>query len=80
MPDAAAKFWNLHLTSSVKHMPSVTIGMEITKSEYSSDRPAGFFVIADSEQELKEKIVFVDQNIQVLNENNEDIMLHGLYD
>jgi len=56
-----------------------SIGMEITKAEYSSDRPAGFFVIANSETELKSKINFIDENIQVLNEKGEDIMIHGLY-
>jgi phosphoribosylamine-glycine ligase len=56
-----------------------TTGMEILSSQYSADRPAGFFVLANTEQELKDKILFIDQNIKVLNENNEDIMLHGLY-
>jgi phosphoribosylamine-glycine ligase len=56
-----------------------TVGMEIKSAEYSSDRSAAFFVIANTEKKLKEKIFYVDQNIQVLNENDEDIMLHHLY-
>jgi len=56
-----------------------TYGMTITDSGYSSDRPAGFFVLADSEEELAEKICFVDNNIKVLNEKGDDIMLHGVY-
>jgi phosphoribosylamine-glycine ligase len=54
-------------------------GMEVLKSETSSDRVAGFFSIADSEADLMRKIREVDRRITVLNENSEDIMLHGLY-
>jgi hypothetical protein len=56
-----------------------TCGMTIMESGYSSDRPAGFFVIADSEEELLEKISFIDKNIKVLDEKGDDIMLHGIY-
>lgn len=54
-------------------------GMEVLKSETSSDRVAGFFSIADSEVGLMRKIWEVDRRITVLSDNNEDIMLHGLY-
>lgn len=57
-----------------------TIGTKISASQFSSDRPAGFFVKAESQNELYDKISFIDKNIKILNEKGEDIMIHGLYD
>ena len=54
-------------------------GTEILKAESSSDRPAAFFVIADSEMELHKKITLADKALVVLNREGEDIMLHGIY-
>lgn len=54
------------------------LGTSIEKSDSSSDRPAGFLVIANSFEELFLKIEQVDQNVKVLC-NNQDIMLHGIY-
>lgn len=55
-------------------------GMSINNHLSSADRPAGFMVIADDIDGLNEKVKYVDENIKVLNENKNDIMLHGLYD
>lgn len=55
-------------------------GMRINGHLSSTDRPAGFMVIADNMDKLKEKVKYADKEIIVLNENNDDIMLHGLYD
>jgi biotin carboxylase len=55
------------------------IGTKIENSDISSDRPVGFFVMGDTEEDLNIKTAFIDKTIQVLNDNNEDIMIHGLY-
>lgn len=55
------------------------IGSQIEKSDVSSDRPAGFFIMAESEDELDRKTQIVDQTVKVLNEKYEDIMIHGIY-
>ena len=54
-----------------------TPGMSITKAEISSDRVAGYLVTASNDIELKQKIDYIDSQIQVLDENGNDIMLHG---
>lgn len=55
-----------------------TQGMELTKSETSSDRVAGYLVTASNKQELSDKINYIDANLAVLDKNGVDIMLHGL--
>jgi len=55
------------------------IGSDILSSDISSDRPVGFLIVADSEEDLNNKVKKVDSTIQVLNEMNEDIMVHDLY-
>lgn len=56
-----------------------TKGMEITKSETSGDRPAGYLIVADSSEELENKLRFVDSHIKVMSNENVDIMLHNLF-
>ena len=56
-----------------------TKGMEITKSETSGDRPAGYLIVAESSEELENKLRFVDSHIKVMSNENVDIMLHNLY-
>lgn len=55
-----------------------TKGMEITKSETSSDRPAGYLIIADTAEELWEKYRYVDSHISVISNEGIDIMIHEL--
>lgn len=55
-----------------------TAGMPIVKAETSGDRAAGYLVVAESEKELMEKIAYVDAHISILDEQGNDIMLHGL--
>lgn len=55
-----------------------SIGMIVNKAETSSDRVAGYFVKDTNRERLKEKIRYTDSCLTVLNENGEDIMIHGL--
>ena len=57
-----------------------TEGMEITKAETSGDRAAGYLVVASTEQELQEKVSYIDSQLAILNNNGVDIMCHGLSD
>ena len=62
-----------------KYFVNKPFGAIISKIDSSSDRIGGFYVIADSEEELISKVKGVDQSVEVLDQNNKDIMLHGLY-
>jgi phosphoribosylamine-glycine ligase len=55
-----------------------TIGMNIAKAETSGDRAAGYLVTALTEQELQEKVQYIDSQLAVLDCNGMDIMLHDL--
>ena len=55
-----------------------TQGMEITQSETSGDRSAGYLVTADSPEELNVKIKQIDKGISVIDKNGIDIMIHNL--
>ena len=55
-----------------------TAGMKIDKAETSGDRPAGYLVTAKTENELIEKIKYIDKRISVISEDNIDIMVHNL--
>lgn len=55
-----------------------TKGMEITNSETSGDRPAGYLVTADTEEELNAKIKEVDNRIKVVDMKGADILIHNL--
>lgn len=55
-----------------------TKGMEITHSETSGDRPAGYLVTADTEEELNAKIKEVDNRIKVVDMKGADILIHNL--
>lgn len=52
---------------------------EITKSNTSSDRVAGFMVIGKTRDEVNSKIQYVDNAVMVLDHHNTDIMKHGIY-
>lgn len=55
-----------------------TEGMEITKSETSGDRAAGYLVVASTPKELQEKIRYIDSHLSILDSDGKDIMLHDL--
>ncbi len=54
-------------------------GCEIVKSNTSSDRVAGFMIVGDSLQDVKQKIEYANSQLKVLDENGNDIMNHNLY-
>lgn len=56
-----------------------TEGMEITKSETSSDRSAGYLVVASTKQELRDKISYIDSHLSIFDINGMDIMLHDFF-
>jgi len=56
-----------------------TIGMEIDKSETSSDRAAGFFIMDNDKLQISSKLQIADENIKIIDQNGNDIMKHGLY-
>lgn len=55
------------------------LGAITDRALYSSDRPAGAMIVGRSESELQRKVRVFDQRLKILDENNEDIMIHGLY-
>lgn len=54
-------------------------GAAIEKSNTSSDRVAGFLVVGNSEEEVKDKLEKANSKLQVLNPDGEDIMRHDFY-
>lgn len=54
-------------------------GAVIEKSNTSSDRVAGFLVVGNSEEEVREKLQKANKMLQVLNPEKEDIMRHDFY-
>ena len=55
-----------------------TKGMEIHKAETSSDRPSGYLCSANTPEELRHKIDYIDSHIKVVSNLGEDLMIHGL--
>ena len=51
----------------------------IVKSDTSSDRVAGFLVVADSEKEVLEKLQYANQHLAILDSKGNDIMRHDLF-
>lgn len=51
----------------------------IEKSDTSSDRVAGFMVVGNTADEVKEKILYANSVLKVLDESGCDIMKHDLY-
>lgn len=51
----------------------------ILKSDTSSDRVAGFLVVADTEEEVLKKLRYANQNLAVLDGEGNDIMKHDLF-
>lgn len=54
-------------------------GVEITSSNYSSDRPVGFLIKGGDNGELKRKIDVINRNVRILNEDGNDIMCHDIF-
>jgi biotin carboxylase len=54
-------------------------GSYIENNISSSDRPAGFLISAKTKYDMCNKIQIADRTIKILNECNEDIMLHKIY-
>ena len=54
-------------------------GSVIEKSNTSSDRVAGFLVVGQSADEVKQKMLLANKQLQVLNPEGIDIMRHDLY-
>lgn len=50
---------------------------KILQNTTSSDRPLGYLITAENENELLEKFKQVDQTVKILSTNNIDIMLHS---
>lgn len=55
-----------------------TQGMEIHRSETSSDRPAGYLISASTPELLHKKLECADSHIKVISTNGDDIMIHNL--
>lgn len=51
---------------------------KIEKSDTSSDRVAGFLIVADSEEEIQKKLRYANEHLAVLDANGYDIMRHDL--
>ena len=51
----------------------------IEKADTSSDRVAGFMIIGDTAQDVKQKVAYANSVLKVLDENGNDIMKHDLY-
>lgn len=51
----------------------------IEKSDTSSDRVAGFLVVADSEEEVLKKLAYANEHLAVLDNEGNDIMRHDLF-
>ena len=54
-------------------------GTMVEKSNTSSDRVAGFMIVGNSAEEVKQKISYANSVLKVLDENGCDIMKHDLY-
>lgn len=55
-----------------------TKGMQITNSETSGDRPAGYLITAKTAEELENKLKYVDSHISIVSDMGQDIMIHNL--
>ena len=53
---------------------------EITKSNTSSDRVAGFLIVGDSESEVDDKLRQVNGLLKVLDPDGKDIMRHDFFE
>ena len=55
-------------------------GAIIEKSNTSSDRVAGFLVVGQSADEVKQKMIQANKQLQVLDSNGKDIMSHDFFE
>ena len=56
-----------------------TKGMAIEKAETSGDRPAGYMVTAETQQQLDERIRITDAHLKVVSVEGNDMMIHNLF-
>jgi biotin carboxylase len=54
-------------------------GSNITDAVYSSDRPVGYLVLAESKEDLINRINKIDMEVAVLDQSHNDIMIHNLH-
>ncbi len=52
----------------------------IEKSTTSSDRVAGFLVVGDSQNDVKEKLAYINHCVKVCDASGQDIMRHDFFD
>lgn len=50
----------------------------ITKHETSGDRVMGYLVVADTLEEMAEKIKTIDNTLRIIDDNGNDIMIHNI--
>ena len=65
---------DIHSYFTYRTAPSI-----IVKSDTSSDRVAGFLVVANSEEEALRKLQYANEHLAVLDYEGNDIMRHDLY-
>jgi biotin carboxylase len=55
-----------------------TSGMEISGKNTSADRPFGYLISAIDKKGLQTKSIYINNLLQIIDENNNDIMLHDI--
>lgn len=68
---------NGYITDVYQYKP---FGTEIKSSNYSSDRPVGFLLRGKSEEELSQKVNYINSRVKILDENGKDIMRHDIFE
>ena len=72
--DELKKSGDIHSYFTYRTAPSTII-----KSDTSSDRVAGFLVVANSEEEVLRKLKYANEHLAVLDGDGNDIMRHDLF-
>lgn len=63
----------------VEYFQYKTFGSEIKNHQTSSDRVIGFMCVANSMEEMKNKLQKADNLLKILDESGNDIMIHSIY-
>lgn len=66
-----------YISATYRYKP---FGSRINSSDYSSDRPVGFLIKAKTDEELEQKIAFINSHIKLLDEAGNDIMRHDIFE
>ncbi len=56
-----------------------TVGTVVDNHISSSDRPAGYLIVADGIEQFNYKTKIADQHIKILDDNGHDMIIHGLH-